>query len=149
MFTGVSAQTTTREKLDKEIEETSKVLPIVAAKGVMYTQEYTWGNSAYEVNVIDENYVSLALLIKRKGTLKKTLLQQYGTEPNLIFFVQKVVECNMDIVVQYVSKQSGKSFSITLSKKIVKMLKRLRYICIGVFLTASTLVFQQKQWLHS
>lgn len=116
VFTGVAAQTT-REKLEKKIGETSKVLPVVAAKGVMYTQEYISGNSVYEVNEIDENYISLALLGKRKGTMKKTLLQQYGIDPNLISFAQMVVECNMDIVVRYVSKQSGKSFSITLSKK--------------------------------
>ena len=117
LFTNITAQTTTREKLENKIAETNKVLPFVAAKGVMYIQEYISDNSVYEVNEIDENYVSFALLSKSKGTMKKTLLQQYGIEPNLISFAQMVVECNMDIVYRYVSKQSGKSFSITLSKK--------------------------------
>lgn len=116
VFTGVAAQTT-REKLEKKIEETSKVLPIVAAKGVLYTQKYISDNSVYEVNEIDENYVSLALLGKRKGTMKKTFLQQYGIEPNLISFARMVVECNMDIVVRYVSKQSDKFFPSHYPKK--------------------------------
>lgn len=115
---GVSAQSLgPREKLETEVEEINKVLPISVQQGVVFKKKYIYENSLYEVHEIDENYVSLSLLSKKKNTMKKTLLEKYGTDPNLISTTQLVVECNMDIVIHYVSKQSGKSFNITFSKK--------------------------------
>ena len=117
VFTDVTAQTCPRERLENKIAETNKMLPVVAAKGVIYTQEYISGNSVYEVNEIDENYVSLAELRMMKKKMKRTLLMQYSIESNLMAYARMIVECKMDIVVKYISKQSGKSFSITLSNK--------------------------------
>ena len=120
----MTAQTSTREAIENKKAETKGLLPYVVAKGVMYRQEYISDNSVYEVFEIDENDIPFILLSSRKGTMKKTLLQQYGIEPNLISLAQMVVECNMDIVYRYVSKQSGKAFSITLStKELSKCLK--------------------------
>lgn len=114
----VSAQANeSRDILEKRVEEVNKVLPVSAMRGLVFQKKYISDMSVIEVHEVDELYISLSSLKNKRGSMKKTLLKRYKEEPNLCSFSKLVVDCNMDIVIQYVSKQSKKSFQIVLKTK--------------------------------
>ena len=115
-FLGVDAlaQSTVREELEKRIEEKNKALPFSAMQGIVFKKTYISDYSIYEIHEIDEKYFSWPLLKHNKGAMKKNLLKEYGENPHIISLILMMIECNMDMVIQYVSKQSGESFQIVL-----------------------------------
>ena len=112
-----------REKLRVRVEETNKVLPVSAMKGLVFAKKYISELSVYEVHEVDEVYISFSALKRKKGLMKKNLLKKYAEDPNLYSFAKLVVDCNMDIVIQYVSKQSGDTFQIILKTKDLAQLR--------------------------
>ena len=113
-----------REELEKRVEETNKVLPVSAMCGLVFQKKYIFESSVYEVHEVDEMYISLMSLKNKRGQMKKTLLKKYAEDPTLMSFAYMVVECNMDIVIQYVSKQTGDSFQMVLkTKELAKSIK--------------------------
>lgn len=114
----VSAQANeSRDILEKRVEEVNKVLPVSSMRGLVFQKKYISDMSIIEVHEVDELYISLSSLKNKRGSMKKTLLKRYKEEPNLRSFSELAVDCNMDIVIQYVSKQSKKSFQIILKTK--------------------------------
>lgn len=112
------AQTSdTREILEQRVEEINKILPVSTMQGFVLQKMYIVDSSVYEILEVNERYISLASLRHKKGTMKKGLLDKYGKDSNLLSFAQIVVECNMDLVYLYVSKQSGDSFQIVFKTK--------------------------------
>ena len=114
-----------RELLENNIEEVNKVLPVSVQQGMVFVKKYISDNSVYEIHEIDEQYVSFSLFSKKEKLIKKTLLKRYSEDPRLISFAMLVVECNMNIVVNYISKQTKESFQLVLSTKdLIKCLNR-------------------------
>jgi len=114
-----------RELLENNIEEVNKVLPVSVQQGMVFVKKYISENSVYEIHEIDEQYVSFSLFSKKEKLIKKTLLKRYSEDPRLISFAMLVVECNMNIVVNYISKQTKESFQLVLSTKdLIKCLNR-------------------------
>lgn len=103
-----------REMLEKRVAETNKVLPVSVQQGITFKNMYVEDFFVYEIQEIDERYISFTSLKHKKGLMKKTILKKYGEDPNLMTFAQMVVECNMDIVIRCVCKQSGESFEMVL-----------------------------------
>ena len=122
----VAAQTSnSREQLENNIEEVNKVLPVSVQQGMVFVKKYISENSVYEIHEIYEQYVSFSLLSKKGKTMKRTLLKRYSEDPRLISFAMLVVDCNMNIVVNYVSKQTKETFQLVLSTKdLIKCLNK-------------------------
>lgn len=109
-----------KSKLEKKVEEINAVLPVSVLQGMFFTREYISDNRLYVENQIDEDYVSLAYLVENQKQMKANLLNSYVTNPQLLITVELVVECDMDIAIRYVSKQSGKYCLIILETDELK-----------------------------
>ena len=116
-FQAYSQSDDVRTLLEQRIIETNKVLPVSAMQGLVFKEMFVADYSVCEVYEVDERYISFASLKRKKGMMKKTLLKRYREDSTLKSWAKMAVECNMDIVIRYVSKQSKDSFETVLKTK--------------------------------
>ena len=113
-----------RAKLEQRVEETNKILPLSVKQGLVYKKNYIDNYTVYEIHEIDETYISFSALKHNKRLMKRTILKRYGEDTNLKSFAKLAVDCNMDVVIRYVSKQSSDFFELIIkTKDLEKCLK--------------------------
>lgn len=102
------------EGLNKYIKKSNKFYPMQISRGVFALKEYVEGNTLFYLYEIDEDYASFKEWKDRASKWKNS--RWYTRDIGTFNKLSMVINCNLQIIERFISKQTKESYDIVTTK---------------------------------